>query len=83
MEGLNMDRAYAKIIDNGDSIEMAPEYFVENGTVIYGFTPEFLMERGYYPVDYTYPGDEVNVYKAHYKLVNNVIEQTWILVTSL
>lgn len=75
-----MDRAYAKIIDNGDSIEMAPNEFIENGMRICGFNSEFLMERGYYPVDYSYPGDEFNTYKAHYELINNEIVQTWTLV---
>jgi len=75
-----MNIPYAKIINNGADIEVAPTEIVENGAVYIGFTPEFLMARGYYPIDYTYPGDEIHTYIPFYTLINNVIEQTWTLV---
>ena len=76
-----MNIPYAKIIDNGNAIEVVPTEFIENGMRICGdFTAEFLMERGYYPIDYTYPGDEIHTYIPFYTLINNVIEQTWTLV---
>ena len=71
---------YARIINDGADIELAPDEFEENGMKICGFTPDFMLARGWYLVIYSTPADEEHEYKASYTLVNNQIIQNWTVV---